>query len=91
MKNNNKLKEIIKYIFFGLCIGFLILLVFSLSSCRTVYVSANLPVYKLDEIERPSIAEKSEDVIKLMRYAEKKEIQLNNFYEFYESLRAGQK
>lgn len=91
MKNNNRIKEVVKYIFFGLCISFLILLVFSLSSCRTVYISPSLPVYKLDEIERPSITEKSEDIIKLMRYAEKKEIQLNNFYEFYESLRVGQK
>ena len=72
-------------------IGFLLaifFLLFALSSCRTVYVRTELPEYEIEEIERPEIKEQSEDVVKLMRYAEKREIQLQNFKAFYDKLRA---
>lgn len=63
-----------------------------LFSCRTIeYVNPKLPEYKLEEIERPHITEQTAEVVFLMRYAEKKEIQLKNFYNFYEALRESQK
>lgn len=63
-----------------------------LQGCTSIeYVNARLPEYELEEIERPVIEEKTEDVVKLMRYAEKKEVQLNNFYKFYNSLRESQR
>lgn len=84
MKNKKKvffLAMIILYV-----LSFFAMLYF-LTGCRTVYVSPELPEYNIEEIERPEITEKSEDIIKLMRYAEKKEIQLNNFKLFYDNLR----
>lgn len=79
-----------KIFFFAMIILYIVSFVFMLyllTSCRTVYVSPELPEYKLENIERPVITEKSDDIIKLMRYAEKKEIQLNNFKLFYDKLR----
>lgn len=88
-----KSKEyLILILFIILDIIFLFLILSFTTSCRTIeYINPKLPKYELEEIERPSINEKSDDVIKLMRYAEKREIQLTNFYNFYESLRELQK
>lgn len=84
MKNKKKIFALIMIVLYIL--SFFTMLYF-LTGCRTVYVSPELPEYKLEEIKRPEITEKSDDIIKLMRYAEKKEIQLNNFKLFYDNLR----
>lgn len=72
---------------FGI-IGIITITLAIISSCKTTeYIRAELPEYKVEEVERPTISEKSEDIIKLMRYAEIKEMQLKNFQEFYDNLR----
>lgn len=89
-----KKKQKQNLILLGLIILDIVLLtfIFLFVSCRSIeYVNPKLPIYELENIERPTITEKSEDIILLMRYAEKKEIQLTNFYNFYESLRQAQK
>jgi hypothetical protein len=63
---------------------------FLLIGCTTVkYVKTELPVYEVEEVERPQITETSDDVIKLIEYAKIKEIQLNTFVKFYNQLREG--
>lgn len=86
MTKQNK-KKFFYFSIFIFSILFLCFAVFILSGCRTIYIKAELPEYKIENIERPKITEQSEDVVKLMRYAQKKEIQLDNFKTFYENLR----
>ena len=63
---------------------------FLLIECTTVkYVKTELPLYEVEEVERPHITETSDDVIKLIEYAKIKEIQLNTFVKFYNQLREG--
>lgn len=91
MKTENKQKYIALSLAFA-CLVVIFALLFVLLGCRTIeYVNPKLPEYKLEEIERPQIKEQTAEVVLLMRYAEKKEIQLKNFYNFYEALRESQK
>lgn len=72
-----------------------IILVILIISCRsTEYIKPQLPNYEVEEIERPVIknfynsdGSYNEDIINLIRYAEIKEVQLENFIKFYNTLR----
>lgn len=69
--------------------------IFNFIQCKsTQYIKPQLPTYEVEEVERPVInnfynsdGTYNEDIINLIRYAEIKEVQLENFIKFYNKLR----
>lgn len=64
------------------------IIIATLNSCYSVkYINPQLPEYEIEKIERPTVENQTEDVVKVMRYAMKKEEQLKSFETFYNNLR----